>query len=159
MTPRTRLFGVVLSARRAVHASALRIAGILTECGRNARRTSDQMLTFLVFGLGAVAIHYGSMAILILVGVPAVAASQTGFVAGGAFSYATNRSFTFRSSARHRRAIPRFLGVSAICFVVNGVGLALTLRLGAPTWFAQLCATGAVTCCSFLLHRIWTFRD
>lgn len=118
-----------------------------------------QLIQFGIFGLGATAIHYGLMALLITVGLVPLLSSQIGFVAGGTFSYATNRVVTFRSRLPHRTSAPRYLVVAAICWLVNGMGLAVIRDAGAPIWLAQLAATAVVTACSFLLNRVWTFRQ
>jgi putative flippase GtrA len=65
---------------------------------------------------------------------------------------------TFRSGLPHRTSAPRYVVVAAICWLVNGAGLALLREEGAAVWLSQLAATAAVTACSFLLNRAWTFR-
>jgi putative flippase GtrA len=124
----------------------------------DARSLLQQMLRFVIFGVGAALVHYSVMALLIATGLSAVLASQVGFVAGGCFSYLTNRTYTFRSRDQHRRLVARFVAVSAFGWAVNGGSLAVLVAAGLPVWLGQVVATGSVACCSFVLHRIWTFR-
>ena len=92
-----------------------------------------------------------------LFGASPLIASQAGFVAGGVFSYALNRGFTFRSGTSHRRAAPRYLAASALGWAVNGCALAMFRAVFGGVWLAQLAATAVVAVASFVLQRYFVF--
>ncbi len=89
---------------------------------------------------------------------PALAASQCGFLAGGVFSYTLNRAFTFRSPVAHRRALPRYLLACGVGWGVNGGAFALLSAALGGIWLAQFGASGAVAVVSFLLQRAMVFQ-
>jgi putative flippase GtrA len=107
----------------------------------------------------ATAFQYALLVVLVeLGGVPSVLASLAAYSGGSGLNYWLRRGFVFRSQARHRRAVPRYL-------VVTGIGLGLTglmMRfgvhdLGLPYPLAQVTATGVVLGWNFTAHRLWTF--
>ncbi|MBM3559090.1 MAG: GtrA family protein [Alphaproteobacteria bacterium] len=119
-----------------------------------------QFLSFAGVGLVAAVFHYG-----VLIGLvetrtlEPVGATLCGFIAGGIVSYALNRNLTFCSDRPHRAALPRFLLIAAIGFVMTGALMALLHdRLGLPYVPAQFVVTGAVLLWTFTANRLWTFR-
>lgn len=122
------------------------------------RQAVRQFVWFVAFGLGAATLHFGCLAALTSGGAPPLAASQIGFVVGGLFSYVANKLVTFRSSARHRAAGPRYVASMGIGWVINGVAFAVLDGSGAGLYAAQLGATCLVALCSFLLQKYWAFQ-
>ncbi len=94
-----------------------------------------------------------------LCGVPALWASQIGFVASGFLSYLLNRSFTFRVPSAHIIALPRYVVACAIGLSVNGAALVALQALLHHLWLAQLGASGVVAVTSFLLQRHVVFNE
>ena len=123
-----------------------------------------QVLPFLaVKFLGAsglaTAFQYALLVVLVELGnVSALPASLAAYLGGSGLNYWLRRGFVFRSRARHRRAVPRYL-------IVTGVGLGLTgfmvgfcvHDLGLPYPLAQVAATSVVLGWNFTAHRLWTF--
>jgi putative flippase GtrA len=71
-----------------------------------------------------------------------------------------NYRFTFRSTQRHRVAIPRFLGVAAAGMLVNSLIMALLTRgIGWHYLVAQVISTGIVLLSNFVGNRLWTFKE
>jgi putative flippase GtrA len=109
----------------------------------------------------ATAFQYVLLLALVELGSAAVVpASIAAYAGGSGLNYWLRRGFVFRSRARHRRAVPRYL-------VVAGVGLGLTglmMRLGVdylslPYPVLQVAATALVLGWNFTAHRLWTFAE
>jgi len=74
--------------------------------------------------------------------------------------YLAHRRFTFRSDAPHRQALPRYAGVqmgslalaSLFSYIVYGV-------IGLPTLPASVIVTGLTSAASFLVLKLWAFRQ
>jgi putative flippase GtrA len=88
---------------------------------------------------------------------PALPASQCGFLTGALLSYTLNRAFTFRSAVAHRRALPRYILACGVGWGVNGASFALLTGVTGGIWGAQLGASAAVAIVSFLLQRVMVF--
>lgn len=121
----------------------------------------QQLSKFAMVGAVGTAGHY-----LVLIGLvqiahtDAVLASSAGFVTGAAINYMLNYRFTFRSTQRHRVAIPRFLGVAAAGMLVNSLIMALLTRgIGWHYLVAQVISTGIVLLSNFVGNRLWTFKE
>jgi putative flippase GtrA len=114
----------------------------------------------MAVGFASTVVHYAIMAVLARVfGVPALWASQTGFVASGFLSYLMNRSFTFRVPSAHIVALPRYVVACGIGLSVNGAALVALQGLLHHVWMAQLGASGVVAITSFLLQRHVVFAE
>ena len=109
----------------------------------------------------ATAFQYVLLLALVELGSAAVVPASIAAYAGGSWlNYWLRRGFVFRSRARHRRAVPRYL-------IVAGVGLGLTgfmMRLGVdylslPYPVSQVAATALVLGWNFTAHRLWTFAE
>lgn len=119
---------------------------------------------FLAFtGVGAVGTLAHYLMLLLLVeglGRGPNAGTAVGFIVGAVVNYSLNYKFTFRSDARHRVALPKFLTIAVVGFCINAV----IMRLGI-TWLAfhymlvQLFATGVVLIWNFAGNLLWTFRE
>ncbi len=111
-------------------------------------------------GILAAVAHYGTLIALVeLFHVAPTAAALAGFVAGGIVSYVLNRSYTFRSDRAHSEALPRFLAIAAVGFVLTGVLMeGLTGWLGVPYILAQLSTTGVVLVWHYIANKLITFK-
>ncbi len=82
-----------------------------------------------------------------------------GFFAGGVSNYYFNRVWTFRSTGHALREGAKFLGVSALAWLVGlGVSYACAPALGHghKLW---LVATVAGILVNFFVNKYWTFRN
>lgn len=121
--------------------------------------TDAQLLRYAGVGAIGTALHYAAMfGLMAGFSVDPVMASTAGAVLGALANYALNYRFTFRSSAGHRMAMPRFLLIAMIGFGLNALLLGLLLHTTALTpILAQLMATVGVLGFSFFANRTLTF--
>lgn len=79
---------------------------------------------------------------------------------GAALNYFLNYRFTFNSNEKHRIALPRFLIVMLIGFVLNLAMMYVTVNLFQIYYlFAQVLSTGVVLLWNFCGNRFWTFGN
>jgi putative flippase GtrA len=119
-----------------------------------------QFATFAGMGVVGTMAHYAILwASVEWGGQTSVTGSAIGFVAGALVNYALNYRFTFRSSASHRVALPKFMTVAAVGFFLN-----LFFMLAGTRWLplhyliVQMLATGAVLFWGFAANSLWTFK-
>lgn len=126
---------------------------------RRHRPLMVQFATFVGVGLTATAAHFAMLAFLVerdLAG--PVLASAAGFIVGGTVSYTLNRQFTFNSSRTHAGAVPRFIMVAGVAFVLNALLMELLVhRIGLNYLLAQAITTGLIMIWTFSGYRIWAF--
>lgn len=118
-----------------------------------------QFVRYAAVGAIGTGLHYAAMFSLIAAfAVEPVMASTSGAILGALANYALNHRFTFRSTASHQVAMPRFLLIATIGFGLNALLLGLLLHTTAlSTAFAQLVATIGVLGFSFFANRSLTF--
>lgn len=118
-----------------------------------------QFSIFVGVGLVATAAHFATLAFLVEAGrVGPVAASALGFVAGGIVSYSLNRRFTFESTRTHAGAVPRFMVVAGVAFVLNGLLMGFLVHdMGIFYLLAQAITTGLTMLWTFTGYRLWAF--
>ena len=115
----------------------------------------------MVNGLAATAAHY--LALVVLVdgaGLGAVWVANTLATGVGiAVSYLGNRSFVFRSTAAHGRALPRFLASYGGVFLLHGAGMAAWADWAGLNYsIGFVILTGLSATATFLLNRSFVFR-
>ena len=120
-----------------------------------------QFLCFALVGLVGTAAHFLVLYTLVsAVGFDPVAGSSLGFLAGALVNYWLNYQLTFRSSAKHREALPKFLTVAAGGWLLNGALMAILLsQVKAHYLLLQGLVSGIVLLWNFLANRLWTFRE
>ena len=120
-----------------------------------------QFLCFALVGLVGTAAHFLVLyALVCAVGFDPVAGSSLGFLAGALVNYWLNYQLTFRSSAKHREALPKFLTVAAGGWLLNGALMAILLsQVKAHYLLLQGLVSGIVLLWNFLANRLWTFRE
>lgn len=103
--------------------------------------------------------QYALLVVLVeFAGMGAVAASNTGAVAGAIVNYQLNHRFTFASGKAHRHALPRFALISALGLVLNTLTMTAVLAYVGPHYLAaQVAGTAVVLVAGFLANRLWTF--
>jgi putative flippase GtrA len=91
-------------------------------------------------------------------GTNAIIASTAGAIAGAVVNYAINHRLTFASGVPHARAFPRFAAVALAGMALNALVLAGVLAADRTHYVvAQVVATGAVLCFTYVFNRTWTF--
>ncbi len=118
-----------------------------------------QFSRFGAVGAVGTAAHY-ALFIALVEGAAAdpVIASTAGALLGALVNYSLNRRYTFRSTRRHREALPRFLAVAAVGLAFNaGLMLLLVTGFGMHYLAAQILATLGVLLWNFSANRLWTF--
>ena len=128
------------------------------------RPASPLLRTFLAFaGVGAIATaaQYAILAFLVeVLGAPPAASSALGFAVSAFGNYLLNHRYTFRSTAAHRVALPKFLVASGAGLVLNTALMALLAeRLRVPYLLAQVATTAVVLGWNFTASVLWSFRD
>jgi putative flippase GtrA len=123
-------------------------------------RLSHQFTIFVFIGALATGTHLLCLALLVeLDAWPPLPASCVGAVAGALVSYWLNYHHTFSSILPHRIALPRFLAVAAVAFVLNGALMAVALgTFGLQYLLAQVLTTATVLIFTFSAGRLWAFR-
>src|SRR6185369_15436910 len=103
-------------------------------------------MTFLGVGALATLLQYVVLVLLVHVGrLNPVAASASGYVAGGLLSYWLNYHYTFRSTSYHARSMAMFGIVACVGLVLNTAIMAgLTSELHLYYLLNQVLATGIV---------------
>ena len=121
---------------------------------------SREFALFVVIGALATCAHILVLVYLVEMRAwSALAGSCTGAVVGALVSYWLNYHHTFRSTRPHKVALPRFLLVAAVAFVLNGVFLALLLQaFGLHYLLAQILTTLTILVLTFSAGRLWAFR-
>ncbi len=110
-------------------------------------------------GIAATVLYLAAASGLRLVGMGTGTASTFAYVAACSVSYLGHRSYTFRSDAEHRRALPRFLVVSLVGLGIAAVLPSLVERLTPfDAHIGFLAVTVAVAGCSFVSLRLAVFR-
>lgn len=122
--------------------------------------TAIQFSKFAAVGAVGTLAHYTVLiAAVELWQAGAVLASSAGALVGAAVNYALNYSFTFASTKRHRDALPKFLLVASVGFVLNALLMTLIAEvLQVMYLFAQLATTISVLLWTYVGNRLWTFR-
>lgn len=132
-------------------------AGIVITPGQS---TGRQFVAFAGMGLVGTLAHYSTLLTLVeWFELTAVTGSAIGFIVGALVNYLLNYNFTFRSTASHRVALPKFMTVAAVGFCLNSL-----LMMAGTRWtplhylIVQMLATGAVLVWGFAANSIWTFK-
>ena len=125
------------------------------------RELIRQVATAALIGAVATLGHYATLVFLVeLLSVNAVAASLTGFVAGGLIAYPLNRRVTFRSERSHAVAAPSFFAIAGVAFALDGVLMAFLIEtVGLHYLVAQVLTTLILFTWTFSANRLWTFRS
>lgn len=118
-----------------------------------------QFAKFALVGALGTGVHYAVMfALISAVAWRAETATTLGAACGAGVNYLLNYRFTFRSSARHRIALTKFLAVAIIGMAINvAIVATLTRPFALDPLPAQLAATAAVLAWGFFANRAWTF--
>jgi putative flippase GtrA len=117
------------------------------------------LASFVVVGGFATGLQYAIMALLMaLAGMPALAASNTGFAVSAVANYLLNAKLTFRSERSHASTLPRFAITAALGLGINSLLLSLLIAAGLHPAPAQLLTTAGVLIWNYTLNALWTFK-
>ena len=121
----------------------------------------NQFAKFAGVGIIGTAAHYILLIIIVEVfNRDPVSGSAVGFVGGALVNYYLNRHYTFKSDARHRVAMPKFLAVATIGMILNVTIMAtLTNLLDIQYLINQVFATTVVLLWNFIANKFWTFAS
>ena len=108
----------------------------------------------------ATAVQYAILALSVeLFAIHPVVGSTVGFTVSLFVNYYLNHQVTFGGTARHGRALPRFVAIALGGLVLNSAIMALCyVHFGLHYFASQIVATGAVFFWSFTGNRLWSFR-
>jgi putative flippase GtrA len=122
---------------------------------------AGRLVRFTAVGLAAMAVYAALVALLTFGGLsPAWLASGIAYALAAVWSYIGHRRFSFRSSASHAVAGPRFAVVTA-----TGQGLAVLLPAlvtdigGLPSLWSTLAVCLVCPAASFILNTRFVFAD
>ena len=121
---------------------------------------ANQFIRFSGVGVIGTSGHYVVLIALVqLGGADPVIASTLGFIVGALINYYLSYHFVFRSSARHRDGLPKFITVALTGMIINTAVMALlTSQAFFPYLVNQVIATTCVLFWNFFGNRLWTFR-
>ncbi|WP_342120789.1 GtrA family protein [Pseudoduganella sp. OTU4001] len=117
-----------------------------------------QFVRFALLGALGTAVHY-LLLIALVTGLkqPEALGAMVGACAGAFCNYYLNRRYNFRSTRRHREALPRFLAVAGLGIVLNGVIVGFLSQAGWHYLLAQAAATILILVINFFASKTWIF--
>lgn len=117
------------------------------------------MIRFAIVGVANTAIYTSSYALLLVVGLPYVAASVVAYAVAISIAYFLNHRFTFRVAAHSSDLVARFFAVQIGGAIVNIALLAVLIDgWGWDELLAQLVLIPPVVTTTFVLNRLVVFR-
>lgn len=118
-----------------------------------------QFLSFILVGAAGTLLHYLTLTALVLsMSVSPGPASAVGACVGACVNYVLNYRYTFASTRRHRKLMPRFFAVAALGAIANGFIVSQLSGLGMHFLVAQLIATCTILVSNFLISKKWIFQ-
>ncbi len=119
-----------------------------------------QLFRYLLVGVLNTALGFGVIfACMYLAGMSPLASNVVGYAVGIVVSYLLNKSYTFKSDARSRYELLRFLIVFAVAYAANAATLLFCIDvLAMHAALAQVVSSGVYIATSFLLNKYYVFR-
>jgi putative flippase GtrA len=96
--------------------------------------------------------------LLILEGVSATAASVLGYLTGMVASFVGQSRYTFRVDAGHRHFV-RFCVLSALGLAISYMAVHITSLVALPPVLGTMATAILIPMISFVLMKLWVFRD
>jgi putative flippase GtrA len=126
---------------------------------RSAASLGRKLGRFLLVGGFCTLLQFVLLTVLVeRFGWSATPASTIGYLVSATVNYLLNYYFTFESTARHARSLPRFWLVTGCGLVLNGaVTYLATTVYGAHYLVAQAAATCVTLLWNFSANLRWTF--
>lgn len=121
----------------------------------------QQVPLFAIVGVAATLTHVAAaLAARELGGLSPMAANFVGYGCAVGVSYLGNARFTFRRAVWHGPQFIRFVAVSLLGLALTqGLTWLLVVRMGWPFWMGLSVVAVAVPALSFVLQRLWAFRQ
>ena len=118
-----------------------------------------QLTRYFFCGCAAVALHFGTLAVLVeIFHCDATVATAIGFSVGSTLNYLLQKSWVFRVVDKHRILFLRYALVTAITFTANVVLFRWLYRdLEISYLLAQVVVTAFIFFVNFLINRHYTF--
>lgn len=120
--------------------------------------SARNLVSFLVVGGSATALHYGLTLLFVYVaGIEVVAASTLGYGLSAIANYLLNARLTFGTEVGYRGAL-RFTVMALMGWLLNYGLLRALIALGLIAAIAQVLTTLGVITWNYLVSAFWTFR-
>lgn len=121
--------------------------------------TSRSLITFILVGGCATALHYLLTVIFVYVAhLTVVQGSAIGFSLSATANYLLNRSLTFKSQQAHGVTGPRFFITAIAGLLLNSLILWILLSARMHPVPAQAITTIGVLIWNYIVNSIWTFK-
>jgi putative flippase GtrA len=116
---------------------------------------------FTLIGAISSVAHFGILITLVeWFAVNPILASIAGFCSGAIVNYNLNRNFTFKSNAKHKSAILKFLTIAIVGVNLNTLIMWLVINsLHLHYFIAQIIAAIFVLFWNFSFHKLWVFKN
>jgi putative flippase GtrA len=116
---------------------------------------------FALVGVAATTIHIFVVAVLVSqTALPVLLANTAAFLTAFGISFVANYVWTFGTPGSPRKAIRRFIVVSASLFALNTVVLTVFVESGSLSpFYSAIAAATVIPLVSFISNRLWVFRD
>jgi len=114
-----------------------------------------RFLRFLVIGGVNAAFGFGVYALMLALGLHFTAAAAVSTVLGILFNFVTTGRLVFGSSSA--RALPRFVGVYAVLYLLNVAGIALLTLIGTSDLMAGFLMLPVAAIVGYLLNARFVF--
>lgn len=122
------------------------------------RTTIQQLLAYGLAGATGTSLHYVfAYTLWQHSGIPVVAASTVGAIAGAITNYLLSYTVVFKSQSRHLQAARRFAITAVAGFAINSAVLQLLLA-EFNVFASQLVATACVFFFGYVVNRKWSFH-
>ncbi len=122
-------------------------------------RGSMQFLKFAVVGATATCLHYAIfLSLVMFLGVAPGPAAAIGASFGACVVYTLNRRYTFDTERSHSQMIPRFIALSILGALLNGVIVGWLSGIGLHFLLSQVVATVLVLFINFFVSKKWIYR-
>jgi putative flippase GtrA len=119
------------------------------------------MLRFVTIGILATLVHMAAaLGLIVISKCPIMAANVTAFLLAVSVSFTGNYFWTFQARGSFRKSLRRYLLIAACAFLANNLvlaGLLAAHRIGAMK--AIVISAAVVPFCTYVLSRLWAFRD
>ena len=127
----------------------------------SAAQMTGQGLRYIAVGIVNTALGFAVILLLdIGLGLHSMTANASGYLIGAACSYVLNKTYTFRSQRSDNQAVPEFILLMLVCWVVNASVLWVAREgLQWPPLPAQGLAVLTYATLFFFGSRSFVFRD
>lgn len=117
-------------------------------------------IIYLSVGVLNTAVGYGTIFVLLWLGTIPEVANFIGYLLGFSVSYMLNKTFTFQSSASHKRDLPRFALSMSVAYISQFIVLSFLYRfMECNVYLAQILSGGAYVFVGFMMSSKWAFKS